>query len=193
MFRFLFVKPIVLPVVIWAVLLQCTLLPASGIAREGVRVIVDTKALTLKVMQGEKTRLLFSNIAIGRYGTADKRRKGDNTTPLGRFRVAWITDDTPYHLFLGFRFPNMEYAERAYQAGQLDKESWKNIRRALLSGLLPPQDTALGGYLGIHGIGKGDVKIHEQFNWTNGCVALTNEQVERLAAWVGIGTMVEIH
>jgi lipoprotein-anchoring transpeptidase ErfK/SrfK len=41
-------------------------------------------------------------------------------------------------------------------------------------------------------VGEGSVAVHEQYNWTNGCVALTNDQIDRLARWVKIGTPVEI-
>ena len=193
MFRFLFLKPRGLLSVFWAVALWILPFTPVGAKQDDVRIVIDTTTLTLKVMQGEMTRLTFSNIAIGRYGTSDRRRKGDNTTPLGRFTVAWITDDTPYHRFFGFRYPSMEYAERAFQSGQLDEDTWISIRQALLSGLLPPQDTILGGYLGIHGIGKGDMNTHKLYNWTNGCVALTNWQIDQLASWVRIGTEVVIH
>ena len=157
-----------------------------------IRIVIDTKALTLKVMQGEQETLSFSNIAIGRYGTETDRQRGDKTTPLGYFNIAWITDDTPFHRFFGFNYPSKEYAERAFRKGQLEQKSWDKIRRAFAAGRLPPQNTVLGGNLGIHGIGKGDIKIHEQYNWTNGCVALTNYQVDLLAQWIRIGTPVEI-
>ncbi len=161
--------------------------------QDDVRILINTKALTLKVIQGNKKVLTFPNIAIGRYGTTTDKQKGDNKTPLGHFVIAWITDDTPYHRFFGLLYPNKEYAERAFLAGHLDQKTWNKIHQAFASGYLPPQDTVLGGNLGIHGIGKGDKIIHEQYNWTNGCVALTNEQIDRLKAWIMVGTSVEIH
>ena len=173
--------------VIWILL---TSLVIAG--QDTIRILIDTKALTLKVMQGDQETLTLSNIAIGRYGTDSDRRRGDNKTPLGHFTIAWITDDTPYYRFFGFRYPSKEYAERAFRAGHLDKTSWDEIRWAFSSGRLPPQDTVLGGNLGIHGTGGGDIYVHEQYNWTNGCVALTNDQIDRLTGWVRIGTPVEI-
>lgn len=165
----------------------------SGYAKQDdILILVDTNELTLKVLQGDQEMLTFSNIAIGRYGTATDKRRGDNKTPLGHFSVAWITDDTQYHRFFGFSYPSIESAERAYVAGHLDDTSWDEIQLAYTSGGFPPQDTVLGGYLGIHGIGEGDVDVHKQYNWTNGCVALTNEQVDRLMAWVRVGTSIEI-
>ncbi len=183
------------PYAIICVVSICLLLTSlvSG-GQDIVRIQIDTKALTLKVIQSDREMLTFSNIAIGRYGTAtasDKRR-GDKKTPLGHFAIAWITSETSFHRFFGFYYPNKEYAERAFQAGRLDQKTWNNIRRAFALGHLPPQDTVLGGNLGIHGLGEGDKTIHEQYNWTSGCVALTNEQTDRLNDWIRIGTPVEI-
>lgn len=168
------------------------LLISSVSGQDIIRILIDTKALTLKVMQDDQEMVTFSDIAIGRYGADMNRQRGDNKTPLGHFTIDWITDDTPYYRFFGFRYPSREYAERAFKAGYLDKKTWNRIRWALATGRLPPQDTILGGYLGIHGIGNGDKKIHEQYNWTNGCVALTNEQIDRLTDWIKVGTPVEI-
>ena len=165
--------------------------PVSG-QDDIVRILINTKTLTLKVIQGDQEKITFSDIAIGRYGADTDRQKGDNQTPLGNFTIDWITDDTAYHRFFGFRYPSREYAERAFKAGYLDKKTWNRIRRALAAGRLPPQDTILGGHLGIHGLGGGDKKVHEQYNWTNGCVALTNEQIDRLTDWIRVGTPVEI-
>ncbi|MCP5245074.1 MAG: L,D-transpeptidase, partial [Burkholderiales bacterium] len=46
--------------------------------------------------------------------------------------------------------------------------------------------------IGIHGIGRGDPEIHDQFHWTNGCIALTNEQIDQLGKWLKPGVMVKI-
>ena len=166
--------------------------PLVSAGQDMIRILIDTKALTLKVMQGDQETLTLSNIAIGRYGADTDRLRGDNKTPLGHFTIAWITDDTSFHRFFGFRYPSKEYAERAYRAGRLDKKTWNTICQAFASGSLPPQNTVLGGNLGIHGIGKGDIEVHKQYNWTNGCIALTNEQVDRLTKWIRVGTSVDI-
>jgi murein L,D-transpeptidase YafK len=159
---------------------------------DNIRIVIDTKAHTLQVLEGDREMLTFTDIAIGRYGTSLDRRRGDHKTPLGHFNIAWITDNTSFHRFFGFSFPSKEYAERAFQAGHLDQKTRDKIRQALASGRLPPQNTILGGNLGIHGIGRGDIEIHKQYNWTNGCIALTNDQIDILTDWIRIGTPVEI-
>jgi lipoprotein-anchoring transpeptidase ErfK/SrfK len=36
------------------------------------------------------------------------------------------------------------------------------------------------------------VEVHNRFNWTNGCIALTNEQIDELAGWAVVGTRISI-
>jgi L,D-peptidoglycan transpeptidase YkuD (ErfK/YbiS/YcfS/YnhG family) len=50
----------------------------------------------------------------------------------------------------------------------------------------------LGGQIGIHGLGSGDIKVHEVFDWTHGCIALTNSQIDHLSQLVDTGTVVKI-
>jgi murein L,D-transpeptidase YafK len=155
-------------------------------------VLVDTQARTLSVMQGGKPALVFSDISIGRYGATLSKRRGDHKTPLGDFRIAWIREDSPFHRFMGLDYPSLEYARRAYEEGRLSEQELKAIRQAVAKGRLPPQNTTLGGRIGLHGLGGGDPKVHQDFNWTNGCIALTNEQIDQLMTWVAEGTRVSI-
>jgi len=182
--------PLYVGIIFSVIFILLTSLVSAG--QDNVRILIDTKMLTLKVIQGGRETLTFSNIAIGRYGTATDKQRGDQKTPLGHFDIAWISNHTSFHRFFGFRYPSKEYAERAFRTGQLDQKAWNNIRKACASGRLPPQNTVLGGNLGIHGLGKGDIQIHEQYNWTSGCIALTNDQIDRLTTWIKVGTPVEI-
>lgn len=159
---------------------------------DNIHILVDTDSRVLQVLRGTRVVASFEGVAIGRYGKSYFRRKGDNRTPLGKFRIGWITSNTRYHLFLGLTFPDLEAADRALQDGGIDEAQWQAIRRASVAGKTPPQNTPLGGNIGIHGVGKGDVEVHEQYNWTNGCVALTNAQIDQLVRWVKVGTPVEI-
>ena len=154
---------------------------------------IDTNSQTLRVMDGDELRLHFENIAIGRYGTTRDKRRGDNKTPLGQFTIAWVKHSARYHLFFGLDYPTLEYAYRGYREGEISEDAWQAFREAFKARRPPPQTTPLGGAIGIHGIGAGDLRFHEYFNWTNGCVALTNEQIDSLSEWVSIGTPVTIH
>lgn len=165
---------------------------AAPLSAEEVRVLVDTDSRVLQVLKGARVLAHFEDVAIGRYGKSYFRSKGDNRTPLGKFRIGWITSRTRYHLFMGLTFPDLDAADRALQDGRISEAHWQAIRRASMAGSIPPQNTPLGGNIGIHGTGAGDIAIHEQYNWTNGCVALTNAQIDRLASLVRVGTPVEI-
>lgn len=157
-----------------------------------VSLLIDTGAGTLTVLDGEAVIHTFGDISIGRYGATENKRRGDNRTPLGHFRIGWITRKTRYHRFLGLNYPDLEIASKAFSSGLITKNDWLAIRHAIKHGEVPPQNTALGGRIGIHGIGDGDAEMHQQYNWTNGCVALTNEEIDLLLTWVSVGTRVEI-
>jgi len=167
------------------------LLSAIGFAQEDKTwLLVDTQKLTLSVMQGNTVRQIYEGISIGRAGAAADKRRGDDKTPLGQFHIVRITADTPFRRFFGLDYPTLEHAQRALSAGVITPHQYAAIRHFHELGQVPPQATPLGGYIGIHGLGEGDVRIHEDFNWTNGCIALTNEQIDDLAQWIRIGMRV---
>jgi hypothetical protein len=167
-------------------------LAGQGASPSGVWLRVDTRDATLTVMKDDKPQEVFRDIAIGRYGKTYFKKRGDHKTPLGRFTIAWIPRKSQYHRFLGLNYPDLERADHALVDGDITEAQWQSIRRASKARLRPPQDTPLGGFIGIHGTGDGDLAIHHQYNWTSGCIALTNEQIDRLATWVQVGTPVEI-
>jgi len=169
------------------------LLPAVfEVTAAGVRIFIDTDKRTLQVLEGDRVVATFNEIAIGRYGKTYFKTRGDNKTPLGNFRIGWIGKESRYHRFLGLTYPDMEAADRALVDGRIEEAQWQEIRRAVQAGKTPPQQTPLGGNIGIHGVGSGDLEVHREYNWTNGCVALTNEQIDILVQWAKIGTPVEI-
>lgn len=158
----------------------------------GTWILVDTGAMTLSVLQGNTVTRVYRNISIGRAGTTSTKKRRDGKTPLGEFHIVRMTTDTPFHRFFGLDYPNLARAERARQAGTINQTQYAAISQAIKTKQIPPQDTALGGYIGIHGIGEGSVAIHEDFNWTYGCVALTNAQIDDLSKRIQIGTKVII-
>ncbi len=168
------------------------LLGAHALAASDPWLLIDTQARILKVMRGDQPLDTFKNLALGRNGAGLKRRRGDKKTPIGVFRIGWMNVNSRYDFFIGLDYPNLSYAKQAYEDKRIDIVDYYHIRRAIRKGRIPPQDTPLGGFIGIHGVGEGDPWIHANFNWTNGCVALRNPQMWRLGRWVQIGTRVEI-
>jgi murein L,D-transpeptidase YafK len=161
-------------------------------ARPGPMIVIDTQTQTLSVLRGDRLLARFENIAIGRGGLAADRTRGDGTTPVGTFRIDRIHPNSRFRLFFGIDFPRPEHARRALEDGRIQVTDYERIMAAFDANRRPPQDTALGGHLGIHGLGPGDAKVHELLNWTQGCIALTNQQIEQLSRWIRLGMRVEV-
>ena len=153
---------------------------------------VDTQELTLTVMRGEVPQVSFQNIAIGSNGVTRDKRQGDERTPLGNFRIADVRDSQRFVTFIAFDYPTADHIHRACSQHAISRSDCERLDAALSVGAPAPQNTALGGHLGIHGTGEGDPVIHASFNWTRGCVALTNEQLAELLLWVSPGMLVRV-
>lgn len=163
-----------------------------GHTAQEIWILIDTSRQKLSVMRENEMLLVFDDIAIGRYGASRSRMKGSNQTPLGSFQISWIKRHNRYYRFYGINFPNQEMADLALAEGRISRQVWESITSAIESTGMAPQDTSLGGYIGIHGVGKGDQAVHSRFNWTNGCVAITNTQIDRLDPWIKLGMRVVI-
>jgi murein L,D-transpeptidase YafK len=155
-------------------------------------ILVDTGEHTLSVFRGEQVLHRFDDVAIGRGGASADRERGDGSTPLGTFHIDRIHASSRFLLFFGIDFPRPEHARRAFDAGRIDAEDYERILAAYEANRPPPQDTPLGGQLGIHGLGPSDQRVHEAFNWTQGCIALTNAQIKRLSRWIHLGMRVDV-
>ncbi len=166
------------------------LLPFAADAQRWV--LVDTDALTLTVMDDERPLLTLHDVSIGRYGASRDKRRGDNTTPLGRFRITRIDRQAEFHRFIGLSYPDPARARAALRDGIIDADQHRAIVAAHQRREAPPQNTPLGGHIGIHGLGRADPELHQAMNWTKGCVALTDAQVDTLLLWVDVGMMVEV-
>jgi murein L,D-transpeptidase YafK len=176
----------------WGLLLWAWALMAVAQKKDEVWLLVDTKKLVLHVMQGDKVIESFDHISIGSRGVTRAKRRGDHKTPLGVFRIAWIKESSRYYRFFGLNYPTLSHATRGWLNGWLDDRTYRSLIRASFESTVPPQDTPLGGFVGIHGVGKADRSIHGMFNWTQGCIALTDAQIDRLSRWIKVGTTVVI-
>ncbi len=133
--------------------------------------------------------------ASGKGGTGTKRRLGDNKTPVGTYRIVNFKADSKFHYFMQLDYPNLIDAWHGYKNEIISAKEFKQIASAYKNELTPPQNTALGGYIGIHGIGvpsEEKLEIHALHNWTEGCIALKNDEINELRQYVSIGTRVII-
>jgi murein L,D-transpeptidase YafK len=124
-------------------------------------------------------------IGLGSNPVDDKVKQGDRRTPEGEFYVCIKNSKSTYYLSLGLSYPNQEDAERGLRDGLINRDTYNQIINAIRDGRTPPQNTALGGEIYIHGHGAGD-------DWTWGCVALDNSDVRELFEAVPKGTSVVI-
>jgi len=143
----------------------------------------------MELRDGERVVRRFV-VALGLDPKKAKRIRGDLRTPVGRYYVSDKRPDSPFHRFLGISYPNTEDAERGYQSKVIDADQWVQIFLANLRGDLPSWRTALGGRVGIHGYGGRPLV---RVDWTEGCIAVSDEEIEFLYERVPIGTPVIIH
>lgn len=156
-------------------------------------ILVDSASHTLTVLTTNNRVLArFDNISLGRGGVAPVHYRGDDTTPQGEFRIWQIRPSAQFGMFYELDYPTPAHAKLAWQAGKIDQPTFDSITQANLNHQPPRRDTALGSEIGIHGLGHGNAIIHKQYDWTSGCVALTNSQLRHLTRWVKPGMRVVI-
>ena len=182
----------------------CLALIMTGAAiRGGWAVNASHHDYELEIIKSERMLLLKRGIKIekvfrmasGRGGLGDKHYRGDHRTPVGTYRVVKIRPSSRFHTFLQLNYPNVKDAFYGLRGRMLSEYDFDRIVSAQKYHEIPPQDTALGGAIGIHGIGAFSPQkfdIHRNTNWTEGCIALTNEQIDTLRRYVGVGTKVVI-
>lgn len=155
-------------------------------------ILIDTGARTLTVMREREPVVVFDNISVGRNGTTHTKMRHDNRTPLGVYRVSGVRENSRFHRFFTIDYPSLEDAQEALDSGRISEAAFRAIRSAHEHGEQPPATTPLGGYIGIHGIGDGDPRIHEDYDWTDGCIALRDEQIDELTPLITEGMTVVI-
>ncbi|MGI9067913.1 MAG: L,D-transpeptidase family protein [Pyrinomonadaceae bacterium] len=145
------------------------------------------------VIKSKRLLELYSGVAVvrryhvglGLNPVDDKKRQGDRATPEGEFYIFTRNSQSAYYLSLGVSYPNVEDAERGLRDGLISRPQHDAIVRAIKRKATPPQHTALGGDIYIHGNGASS-------DWTWGCVALENEDIRELYDAVRVGTPVTI-
>jgi murein L,D-transpeptidase YafK len=154
---------------------------------------IDSRAKRLTVHRPGDSDVVFEGVAFGAAGVREKRKQGDHITPKGRYTIGWISRQSKFLHFIGLNYPSIEDAQRGYKNGVITEATFSRIQRSHAGGATPPQTTPLGGHIGIHGVGKGSLEIHRMANWTEGCIALDNDQIRKLITLVSPGMQVEIH
>jgi murein L,D-transpeptidase YafK len=129
------------------------------------------------------------HIALGRDPKASKLIRGDGRTPRGRYYVCEKRPQSRFHRFLGISYPNIDDAEKAYAERLISTDEWAAIFFANLEQTVPPWSTPLGGHVGIHGYGG---RVEVPIDWTEGCIAVRDADIDYLYDRVPLGTPVII-
>ena len=126
-------------------------------------VLVRKAKREMTLLRGDKVLRTY-RIALGREPGGAKRQEGDGRTPEGRYRVDWRNPRSKYHLSLHISYPEAADVERAKAEG------------------VDP-----GGEIMIHGWKDG-----VEGDWTQGCIAVRNEEMDEIWRLVPDGTAVWI-
>lgn len=153
---------------------------------------IDSRSETLTVHRPGREPVTLRELAFGAAGVKEKRRMGDDVTPRGTYTIGWIRTESKFVHFIGLNYPSLADADRGLASGVIHRGAYERIKRAHAAGATPPQDTPLGGFIGIHGVGRGSMEIHRLANWTAGCIAIDNQQIRKLRDLIHIGMRVEI-
>jgi len=110
-------------------------------------------------------------VALGQGGLLPKEREGDGRTPEGHYKI------------------EAKYINQYHKAMRISYPDAQDRKRAAKLGVSP------GGSILIHGLPNGEGWIgaaHRLRDWTLGCVAVTNEEIDEIFKLVPVGTPVEI-
>ena len=111
-------------------------------------------------------------ISLGDNSTGHKQQQGDERTPEGTYTIDYRNPNSKYHLSLHISYPNEDDKKQAQERG-----------------------VSPGGDIFIHGIpnGMGFFSLYyKKSDWTNGCIAVSNEEIEEMWKLVRNGTPIEI-
>ena len=143
-------------------------LPVGAVAD---RIVVEKAKRQLTLLKGSEVLKTY-RVALGREPVGPKERQGDGRTPEGVYTVMGRKVDSAFHRALRLSYPNT-----------------KDVAQASARGVPP------GGDIMIHGIknGLGWIgRLHTTSDWTEGCIAVTDEEIEEIWRAVPDGTAVEI-
>jgi murein L,D-transpeptidase YafK len=147
-------------------------LPASPFPPIAIDQIVVTKSSHRMVLMHQSSILRSYQVSLGRGSIGPKTRAGDHRTPEGNYIIDWRNPQSRFHRSLHISFPNSGDLQRAKQLG-----------------------AAPGGEIMIHGLqnGLGWIgRFHRWIDWTDGCIAVTNSEMDQIWREVPDGTRIEI-
>jgi tetratricopeptide (TPR) repeat protein len=135
------------------------------------KILIEKKERRLMLLSKGEVLKTYK-IALGGTPNGPKEKQGDNKTPEGTYFIDSRNKDSHYHLSLHISYPNERDKKRAKELG-----------------------VSSGGNIMIHGIKNGFSRVgdsHTAVDWTKGCIAVTDEEIEEIEKAAPNGTIVEI-
>ncbi len=161
-------------------------------ALSNVWILISKTDKTVFVYSGNDLQFsLAADLAYNFF--SDKQMRGDVVrpdhyrTPEGDYFVVSKNPRSQFYKAFVLNYPNESDAQDGFDRGLISTAQLAAIQRAARSFSIPPMTTDLGGWIEIHGNGTGT-----RTSWTQGCVALTDDNMDRLWHIVRVGTPVRI-
>lgn len=139
---------------------------------EADRVVVLKRERRLLLMHRDRILRVY-RIALGRNPEGHKVRRGDGRTPEGRYVLDWRNSQSRFYRSIHISYPNAADRARAHRLG---------VRP--------------GGDIMIHGLPARLAHLgpaHARRDWTEGCIAVSNGEIDEIWRAVEDGTAIEIH
>jgi hypothetical protein len=158
--------------------------------------IVVTKSRRRLDLYSGKTLVKSYTVALGANPVGAKRSQGDKRTPEGQFYICTRNaTNSAFHIFLGLSYPALPDATRAVNHKAITWREYQVIRQRLASRGAPLWSTRLGGWVGIHGgtdapFAQRRMQERGSHDWTAGCIAVTNHEIEEIYRATRLGTPV---
>lgn len=186
-------------------MLEMDMRPLEVIAREKniklpiprPRLVIEKSTFSLSYYSGDVLLKVYP-LAIGKYTfEGPKFQDGDGRTPEGDYYIARkLTKDSLTNPLMGTRwmqvsYPNVKDAEIGLSMGLITKNQLNSIKAANQARVMPPQNTPLGGEIGIHG-GYFDNLGKSTKTWTGGCIGMRNADIEEVYKHTPLGTPISI-
>ena len=135
------------------------------------KVFVDKSARTLQLLSDDKVIKSY-HIALGGNPIGHKQQQGDQRTPVGSYTLDYKNEKSKFYRSIHVSYPNTTDKARAKSRG-----------------------VSAGGDIMIHGQKNGFGALgllNQQRDWTEGCIAVTNDEMDEIMAAVKVGTPIEI-
>lgn len=160
-----------------------------------LRIVIWKSHYTLTLYKGDRPVKTYRAVFGKGFLDGDKRRTGDKRTPEGDFFICSMNHSKRFYKFIGLSYPDVRHAERGLREGLISPEEFEMIKKANEGRQQPPWETRLGGAVGIHGRmsdSATDPGRYSMMNWTDGCIAMENADVDEIYSIASIGTAVTI-